>query len=143
MKLAIIFGGVSFEHEISIVSAIALKDILKFAAINHSIKTELEFTLPKDHRYGGRPAEIPENLEPVIILKNAVEEITGNKEIIKGSPYWSETSILILDLNIPSVYCAAGDITNCHTYYERVNVKEFINSIKVFTNMIIDFCGVS
>lgn len=30
MKLAIIFGGVSFEHEISIVSAIALKDILKF-----------------------------------------------------------------------------------------------------------------
>ncbi|HHD77573.1 MAG TPA: hypothetical protein ENK97_02185, partial [Campylobacteraceae bacterium] len=28
MKYAIVFGGVSFEHEISIVSAIALKDIL-------------------------------------------------------------------------------------------------------------------
>jgi len=29
MKYAIVFGGVSFEHEISIVSAIALKDVLK------------------------------------------------------------------------------------------------------------------
>lgn len=29
MRLAVIFGGVSFEHEISIVSAIALKNVLK------------------------------------------------------------------------------------------------------------------
>lgn len=29
MKIAIVFGGASFEHEISIVSAIALKDVLK------------------------------------------------------------------------------------------------------------------
>ena len=28
MKIAIIFGGVSFEHEISIVSSIAMKDVL-------------------------------------------------------------------------------------------------------------------
>ncbi len=29
MKIAIVFGGVSFEHEISIVSSIAMKDVLK------------------------------------------------------------------------------------------------------------------
>ena len=29
MKIAIVFGGLSFEHEISIVSAIAMKDVLK------------------------------------------------------------------------------------------------------------------
>lgn len=29
MKIAIVFGGVSFEHEISIVSSIALRDVLK------------------------------------------------------------------------------------------------------------------
>lgn len=29
MKIAIVFGGISFEHEISIVSSIALKDVLK------------------------------------------------------------------------------------------------------------------
>lgn len=29
MKIAILFGGLSFEHEISIVSSIAMKDVLK------------------------------------------------------------------------------------------------------------------
>ncbi len=29
MKIAIVFGGISFEHEISIVSAIAMKDVIK------------------------------------------------------------------------------------------------------------------
>ena len=29
MKIAIVFGGISYEHEISIVSAIAMKDVLK------------------------------------------------------------------------------------------------------------------
>lgn len=29
MKIAIVFGGISFEHEISIVSSIAMKDVLK------------------------------------------------------------------------------------------------------------------
>ena len=28
MKIAIVFGGISFEHEISIVSSIAMKDVL-------------------------------------------------------------------------------------------------------------------
>jgi acetylornithine deacetylase len=119
-----------------------IENILKLAAINHNIKTEVKFTVPKDHKYGGRPAEISESLESVSILKNSVEQITGKKEIIKGAPYWSEISFLILDLGIPSVYCAAGDITNCHTYYERVGVTELVNSIKVFINMIIEFCGV-
>ena len=29
LKIALLFGGVSYEHEISIVSAIALKDVIK------------------------------------------------------------------------------------------------------------------
>ena len=29
MKIAIVFGGISFEHEISIVSAIAMKEVIK------------------------------------------------------------------------------------------------------------------
>jgi D-alanine-D-alanine ligase len=43
MRFAIVFGGVSFEHEISIVSAIALKDVLK---------KELEFIfIDKDREF--------------------------------------------------------------------------------------------
>ena len=34
MKIAILFGGLSFEHEISIVSSIAMKDVLQDDLIN-------------------------------------------------------------------------------------------------------------
>ena len=119
-----------------------LKDILKMAALKHNIESEIKFTVSKDHKYGGRAAEISVDSEPVKILTSAIKEITGKKEIIKGSPYYSESSILIYDLGIPSVYCAPGNISNCHTFNERVNVEEFINSIKVFIIMILEYCGV-
>lgn len=45
MKLAIIFGGESFEHEISIVSAIALKSVLNFELIYIFLDKEREFYL--------------------------------------------------------------------------------------------------
>ena len=41
MKVAIVFGGISFEHEISIVSSIALKDVLK--------KDEIVYLNNNDH----------------------------------------------------------------------------------------------
>lgn len=118
-----------------------LENVLKIAALNHNIESEIKYTVPKDHKYGCRAAEISSDLEPVKILTNAVKEITGKKEIIKGAPYYSEGAFLIHDLGIPSVYCAAGDIANCHTFNERVNVEEFINSIKVFIIMILEYCG--
>jgi len=45
MKYAIVFGGVSFEHEISIVSAIALKDVLKSSLEFIFIDKDREFYL--------------------------------------------------------------------------------------------------
>ena len=119
-----------------------LKNVLKIAALNHNIESEIKFTVSKDHKYGGRAAEISISNEPVKILANAIKEVTGKKEIIKGSPYFSESSFLIHDLGIPTVYCASGDISNCHTFNERVNVQEFINSIKVFIIMILEYCGI-
>lgn len=44
-KIGIIFGGISFEHEISIVSAIALKDVLKTELIYIFIDKHREFFL--------------------------------------------------------------------------------------------------
>ncbi len=43
MKIAIIFGGKSYEHEISIVSAIAMKDVLKHELTYIFLDTNREF----------------------------------------------------------------------------------------------------
>ena len=43
MKIAIVFGGHSFEHEISIVSAIAMKEVLKEELVYIFIDNNREF----------------------------------------------------------------------------------------------------
>lgn len=121
---------------------VEIEDILKQTNMDKGIKTEIKYTASRDHRYGGMPSEISSDLEPVKLLERNIKDITGKKEVVTGSPYWSEASFLIHQLGIPTVYCGAGDITNCHTLNERVKVEELFNSIKIFISMIIDYCGV-
>ncbi len=120
-----------------------LEDILRTLAIREGIQTEIEYTAPRDEKYGGQPAEISVDNEGVVCLASAIQEVTGETDLIQGSPYWSETSILVNELGIPAVYCAAGDITNCHTLEEHVKASELIDSVKAFALMMVDYCGVA
>jgi acetylornithine deacetylase len=120
-----------------------LEDILRTLAIHEGIQTEIAYTAPRDAKYGGLACEIPADLESVRCLANAIQEVTGKADVLQGSPYWSETSILVNELGIPAVYCAAGDITNCHTLNERVKATELIDSVKAFALMMVDYCGVA
>ena len=45
MKIAIVFGGLSFEHEISIVSSISMKDVLKNELIYFYIDAKRDIRL--------------------------------------------------------------------------------------------------
>ena len=120
-----------------------LEDMLRTLAIREGIQTEIAYTAPRYAKYGGQPCEVSADLEPVRRLAGVVHEVTGKTDVIQGSPYWSETSILVNDLRIPAVYCAAGDITNCHSLNERVNAREMVDSVKVFALMMLDYCGVA
>jgi len=119
-----------------------LENILRRLAISDGIQTETIYTAPRDEKYGGQPAEIPIDTPGVICLANAIQEVTAKSDVVQGSPYWSETSILANRLGIPAVYCGAGDITNCHTLNERVEVQELLDSVKAFGLTMLDFCGV-
>jgi acetylornithine deacetylase len=35
-------------------------------------------------------------------------------------------------LGVPTVYCAPGDIRNCHTLEERVELQEYFDGIVAF-----------
>jgi acetylornithine deacetylase len=120
-----------------------LENIMQRLAIRDGIQTEMVYTAPRDEKYGGQPAEISVDLEAVRCLTDAIREVTGKVDVVQGSPYWSETSILVNRLGIPAVYCGAGDITNCHTLNERVKVKELVDSVRAFGLMMLDFCGLA
>ena len=64
------------------------------------------------------------------------------KGSIAGAPYWSESPFLINRLACPAIYCAPGDISNCHTLEERVNVADYLSGIVAFASFIAAYCGV-
>ncbi|MNU03622.1 hypothetical protein D3C72_2477150 [compost metagenome] len=60
---------------------------------------------------------------------------------IEGAPFWSESPFFVNGLGIPAVYCAPGDIRNCHTFEERVSVEEYLAGVVAFAGFIARFCG--
>ena len=45
-------------------------------------------------------------------------------------------------LDIPAVYCAPGDISICHTNYERVPLADYHDGILAFAAFIATTCGI-
>ena len=117
-----------------------LEGIVRRLAINEGVQVDIDYTAPRDHAYGGNPAETDRDHAGVTALVEAVRSVTGDAEVIEGAPFWSEMSFLN-DLDIPTVYCAPGDITNCHTLHERVAVQQLLDGVEVFVRFIARYCG--
>ena len=71
MKIALLFGGVSYEHEISIVSSIALKEVIKEEKIYIFCDSEREFYLIDEKDMKSKFFSTGEyKKSPKLILKN-------------------------------------------------------------------------
>lgn len=119
-----------------------LDGIVQKLAVNEGVQTEITYTAPRDRAYGGSPAETDPDHAGVVALADAIHAVTGDADVIEGAPFWAEMSFLNAQ-GIPTVYCAPGDITNCHTVHERVVVQEFLDGIQIFVRFIADFCGIT
>jgi acetylornithine deacetylase/succinyl-diaminopimelate desuccinylase-like protein len=117
-----------------------LDEVVRKLDFPEGIRTEIEYTAPRDHAFGGTPAEVPADLPAVERLGERIRSVTGKEDVIRGAPYWSEISFLH-PLGIPAVFCGPGDITNCHTLNERVEVRQLIDGARVFAGFIADHCG--
>lgn len=117
-----------------------LDGIVRRLAINEGVRVEIDYTAPRDHAFGGNPAETDPQHPGVQALAGAIQSVTGDTDVIEGAPFWSEMSFLNA-LNIPAVYCAPGDITNCHTLHERVAVQQLLEGVEIFVRFIARYCG--
>ncbi|MBC7333104.1 MAG: M20/M25/M40 family metallo-hydrolase [Actinobacteria bacterium] len=119
-----------------------IEEVVKSTKLQKGIRVEVKYTAPRDHGCGGKPAEINPDHEYVKLFERVIKKVKRRTSVIKGAPFWSEISFLINELGIPSVYFGPGDITNCHTFYERVKVSEIIDSMRILVEMIVEFCGI-
>lgn len=106
-----------------------LESAVRQAAVDPEIAIAFAYPAGRDHHFGGTATEISPTLPAVALLKEAVQTVRPDRGLIQGAPYWSEAPFLVNRLGIPTVYCAPGDIRNCHTFEEHVVVQDYLDGI--------------
>ena len=109
-----------------------LEETVRAAPVDPAIALAFDYPAGRDHRFGGTPTEMSPDLPFVRLLTEAVRAVRPDRGKIEGAPYWSEAPFLVQKLGVPTVYCAPGDIRNCHTLEEHVEVREYLDGIVAF-----------
>ena len=117
-----------------------LEATVRGAVADPEIRVEIAYPAGRDHRIGGTPTETDPALGPVQLLAAAAAEAMPGRGGIEGAPFWSEASFFTA-LGVPAVYCAPGDIRNCHTFEEHVELDEYFAGVLAYARFITRFCG--
>lgn len=113
------------------------------ATVDDGITIEISYPAGRDHALGGMPTEVPTDLREVGLLTTAIASVDANRGNIGGAPFWSESSFLTNRLDVPTVYCAPGDIACCHTAQEHLDLEEYYTAIRAFARFMVAYCGLS
>jgi acetylornithine deacetylase len=105
------------------------------------ISVQVEYSSPRDHSIGGSPVEVDPELETLRPLVDAARSVNPDRGRIGGAPYWSEAPFLISEWDTPTVYFAPGDIRNCHTFEEHVDVDEYLDAVSIIATYLRAVCA--
>jgi acetylornithine deacetylase len=122
-------------------AAAEIEKTVREAIADPEIRVEFAYPAGRDHPLGGTAAEIDRDAAEVRMLSARMGAAMTGRGAIEGAPFWSETPFFVNRLGIPAVYCAPGDIRNCHTHDEHVDVEEYLAGIVGFAAFMADYCG--
>jgi acetylornithine deacetylase/succinyl-diaminopimelate desuccinylase-like protein len=111
------------------------------AAVPDGITCSITWPAGRDHPRGGSPAGIPLDHPLVTGLSDCLAAVRPGAGAVEGAPFWSEMPFLTDIIGIPAVYAAPGDISICHTNFERVPLADYHDAIVAFAAFIAGFCG--
>lgn len=126
----------------SLVLATAELETVVRSATPADIDVDITFPAGRDHPRGGSPAGIALDHPLASGLSACITALRPDRGAIEGAPFWSEMPFLTEVLDIPAVYCAPGDISICHTNYERVPLADYHDGILAFAAFIATTCGI-
>ena len=118
-----------------------LEEVVRGAIDDPDVEVTISYPAGRDHPLGGSPVEIDRNHDAVRTLAEILNAARPGRGRIEGAPYWSEVPFLVEKIGCPAVYCAPGDIRNCHTLEERVEVAEYHAGVVAFAAFFTEFCG--
>jgi acetylornithine deacetylase len=121
-------------------AATEIEAVVRRAIEGTGVHATMTFPAGRDHPVGGLPAQTDPQGPGVQALRDAVRAIAPDRAVVGGAPYWSEMSYLHA-AGIPCVYWAPGDILNCHTSEEHVDVDELLDGVRALSLFLTDYCG--
>lgn len=99
----------------------------------HAIKGEdpdFQFEIePFEHAFA--PAEIPVDSPFAGRVLEAVEQVTGERQAVFGTPYASDVRTLVNDAAMEAVTFGPGNVAECHCADERVSLAELEGAARV------------
>jgi acetylornithine deacetylase len=107
---------------------LAMEAAIHGAALHPDIRIEIRYPAGRDHPVGGIPFETLPDEPELRRLIGCIQAVAPGRGAIEGAPFWSEASFLTAR-GIPAVYFAPGDIRICHTFEERVPIREYREGI--------------
>jgi len=99
-------------------AAAEMEQVIRGCITDPDIQIDVSYPAGRDHPLGGSATEIDISLPEVRLL-----------------PFF------INQLGVPTVYCAPGDISNCHTFDEHVELEEYFAGIVAFAAFMVRYCG--
>ena len=111
------------------------------AAVPDGIVCTITYPAGRDHPRGGSSAGIAPDHPLVTGLAECLAAVRPGAGAVEGAPFWSEMPFLTDMIGIPAVYAAPGDISICHTNFERVPLADYHDAIVAFAAFIAGFCG--
>jgi acetylornithine deacetylase len=122
-------------------AAADIEAVVRGAIKDPEITVEFAYPAGRDHALGGTAAEIDGSAPEATLLSATIGEAMEGRGVIDGAPFWSESPFFVNRLGIPAVYCAPGDIRNCHTFNEHVEVEEYLAGVVGFAAFMARYCG--
>ena len=122
-------------------AAAEIEAVVRAAIEDPEIAVTFSYPAGRDHVLGGTAAEIDAGGADVRLLSQAMGGAMAGRGKIQGAPFWSESPFFVNRLGIPAVYCAPGDIRNCHTFEEHVEIEEYLAAVVGFAAFMVRFCG--
>lgn len=121
-------------------ATLELENVLR-SSVPHDIAIAIDYPAGRDHSRGGSPAGTDLSHESIALLTESVKAVRVNAGNIEGAPFWSEMPFLTNEIKCPAVYFAPGDISICHTNFERVPLRDYFDAIVALAAFIISFYG--
>ena len=112
------------------------------SATPSNIDVSITYPAGRDHERGGSPGGTDESNTNISRLASCIKAVREELGSIEGAPFWSEMPFLTDQLKCPTVYFAPGDISICHTNFERVPLRDYFDAIVGLAAFIITYCGI-